>query len=82
MNPEIRKIAQWARVNQWIVEDNASGYTEFIRPDGVHVYTYPATPSRPQRRMKELILALRRYGLEWPPPSKSVQRSRRRKEQG
>ena len=79
MNSEIRKHAKWAKANQWTVYDDTNGYTHFVAPDGNHVYTYPATPSRPRRRMKELELALKNYDLEWPPPSKSVQRSRRRR---
>jgi len=79
MNPDIRKIAKWARSQHWTVADDASGYTHFYDPAGEHISRYPATPSNPRRRMEELIGNLRKAGLEWPPPSKSEQRSRRRK---
>jgi len=79
MNSEIGKIANWAARNQWTVRDDAKGYTHFYAPDGRHVAYYPATPSNPRRRMADLIGSLRANGLEWPPPSKAEQRSRRRK---
>ncbi len=63
------------------VEDDAKGYTRFFDPRGAYVAYYPATPSNPRRRMADLQVALRKAGLQVPPPSKSEQRSRRRKGQ-
>lgn len=79
MHSDIRKHAKWAEASHWTVYDDANGYTHFVAPDGTHVYTYPATPGRPHRRMRELEQAFKRNNLEWPPPSKSVQRSRRKR---
>ena len=81
MNSDIRKIAAWAQDQGWTVRDDASGYTRFYSPAGAYVARYPATPSNPRRRMADLVTALRRNGLPWPPPSKGEQRSRRRKAQ-
>ena len=81
MNPDIRKIAVWAVDQGWAVRDDASGYTRFYHPNGQYIARYPATPSNPRRRMADLTTALRRNGLPWPPPSKSEQRARRRKDQ-
>jgi hypothetical protein len=54
----------------WTVEDDASGHTRFYNPGGEYVTGYPATPSRPQRRMADLQVKLRKEGLQVPPPSK------------
>ena len=51
MNREIKKIAKWAQSQARTVEDDASGHTRFYNPGGKYVTGYPATPSRPQRRM-------------------------------
>lgn len=81
VNSEIKGIAKWARSQRWTVEDDASGHTRFYNPDGEYVTDYPATPSRPQRRMAELRVELRKAGLQIPPPSKKEQRSQHRREQ-
>jgi hypothetical protein len=77
MNRDIRKIARWAEQNGYRVEDTARGYTRFFDPLNRYVVTYPATPSNPRRRMADLMTALKKSGLEMPPPSKSEQRARR-----
>jgi hypothetical protein len=80
MNPGITKIAKWARSQGWTVVDDASGHTRFYSPNGDYVVGYPATPSRPGRRMAELAVELRKRGLAVPPPSKKEQRAQRTKE--
>ncbi len=79
MNSDITDIAKWARANGWEVHDDASGYTRFYDPGGNYVTSYPATPSNPRRRTADLKVALKHAGLAVPPPSKSEQRSLRRK---
>lgn len=79
MNSEIRDIAKWAESQGWSTADDSKGYTRFYDPNGNYVARYPATPSNPRRRMADLTTALKRAGLELPPPSKKVLRSRRRK---
>lgn len=80
MNRDIADFAKHARGNGWSVEDRSDGYTEFRDPSGTLIHIYPATPSRPNRRIADLKNALKRAGLAWPPPSKKEQRSQRRKE--
>jgi hypothetical protein len=79
MNRDIKKIVKWARSQGWAVEDDASGHTRFYAPNGDYVVGYPATPSRPARRMAELAVELRKRGLAVP-PSKKEQRAWRAKE--
>lgn len=79
MNSDIKDIADWAASQGWTVEDTTSGYTQFYDPQGNYVGRYPATPSRPYRRMQDLTVALKRAGLQLPPPSKKEQASQRRK---
>jgi hypothetical protein len=77
MNREIRKIAKWAQSQGWTIEDDTSGHTRFYNPGGKYVTDYPATPSRPQRRMADLQVRLRKEGLQVPPPSKKERRAKR-----
>jgi hypothetical protein len=81
MNSDIKDIAKWAKDNGWTVTDDAKGYTRFHHPEGAFVVSYPATPSNPRRRMKDLTVALKRAGLQIPPPSKAELRARRHKEE-
>lgn len=80
MNSAIIKIAKWAQSQQWTVEDDASGYTRFYNPQGVYIARFPATPSYEYRRMRDLLGALKKAGLTWPPPSKKERRAQHRKE--
>lgn len=80
MNRDIKDLAEWAQSQGWHVEDDANGYTRFYNPEGEYVVNYPATPSNPRRRMATLQVALKRSGLQVPPPSKKERRSQRRKE--
>ncbi len=80
MAEDIDKLIAWAKANGWTVENSADGYRHFYAPDGRHIGYYPATPSRPGRRLKRLILDVRADGLEWPALSKKEQRSRRRRD--
>ena len=79
MNSDITDIAKWAQSQGWTVEEDSKGYTRFYNPQGEYVTDYPATPSRPYRRMQSLKVNLRKAGLAWPPPSKKAQKSQRRK---
>jgi hypothetical protein len=80
VNSDIRDLAAWAESQGWTVTDDSSGYTRFFDPEGNYVVRYPATPSNQRRRMADLQVALRKAGLQVPPPSKKEQRSQRRKE--
>lgn len=82
MNSDIRDLAKWATSQGWTVTDTASGYTQFFDTNGVYVGEYPATPSNPRRRMADLSVALRKAGLQVPPPSKKELRSARNKQKG
>ena len=79
MNSDITKVAKHARGNGWTVVDDAKGYTRFYDPKGNYITRYPATPSNPRRRMADLLGALAKAGLAWPPPSKAELRSDRRR---
>lgn len=79
MNSDIRDIVTWAPSQGWRVEDDSKGYTRFFNPDGEYVTNYPATPSNPYRRRRNLLVKLKKAGLPWPPPSKKEQRSQRQK---
>ena len=81
MNSAIKDLAAWAISQGWTVEDDANGYTRFFDPNGNYITRYPATPSNPYRRMEDVTVALKRAGLQVPPPSKKEQRAQRRKEQ-
>ncbi|MDN5759433.1 MAG: hypothetical protein L0H59_13050 [Tomitella sp.] len=81
MADDIDKLITWARSQGWEVRRDSNGYRRFYRPDGSYVGYYPATPSNPQRRLRDIVTLLRANGLEWPAPSKKEQRSRRRKDQ-
>lgn len=80
MNSDIKDWADWAVSQGWTVGDDSNGYTRFHAPNGDYVGRYPATPSNPRRRMADLKTALKRAGLQIPPPSKKEQRAMRRKE--
>ena len=81
MNSDIEQLAKWATDNGWDVSDDSSGYTHFRNPEADWIGRYPATPSNPRRRMADLTVALKKAGLPLPPPSKSEQRSIRKKGQ-
>lgn len=79
MNSDIADLAKWAVSQGWRVEDDSKGYTRFFDLEGYYISQYPATPSNPRRRMADLKVALKRAGLQVPPPSKKEQRAQRRK---
>jgi hypothetical protein len=79
MNREIKDWAAWAESQGWTVCDDAKGYTRFYDPEGSYVAYYPATPSNPRRRVADLKVALKKAGLQIPPPSKKQRRAQRRK---
>lgn len=81
MNSDITDIAKWARSNGFEVRDDANGYTRFYTPTGEYVTRYPATPSNPRRRMLDIKVALRKAGLQVPPPSKKEHRAQRNREE-
>jgi hypothetical protein len=82
MAEDIAKLIDWVESQPgWRVETSNNGYRHFYNSKGEHAGFYPATPSRPARRLARLILDLRAAGLEWPPPSKKEQRARRRRKE-
>ncbi|MGH8922608.1 MAG: hypothetical protein ACRD0H_30440 [Actinomycetes bacterium] len=79
MADDIDKLIAWACSQGWTVRTDANGYRRFYAPGGDYVARYPATPSNPQRRLLDVVTAVRAYGLTWPSPSKKEQRAERRK---
>jgi hypothetical protein len=79
VNSDINDLAKWARSQGWTVSDDTKGYTRFYDQNGDYITYYPASPSRPYRRMLDLHVALRKAGLQVPPPSKKEQRAARTK---
>jgi hypothetical protein len=75
---DIDALIAWAEANQWTVRTDAKGYRRFYTPGGDYVVRYPATPSNPRRRLADGRTALKRNGLEMPPPSKAERRRRER----
>jgi hypothetical protein len=82
MDKDLEDIVKWARSQAWDVRTTDDGYVRFYTPAGQYAAQYPATPGRAYRRMKDLKTALRRNGLQVPPPSKKEQRSMRRRPEG
>jgi hypothetical protein len=70
MADDIDKLIKWARSQGWEVRIDASGYRRFYRPDGTYAGYYPATPSKPGRRLRDIITVLR---AKWPPVAASQQ---------
>ena len=77
---DLSPLIKWAESQGWEVKTDSNGYRRFYDPEGNYITNYPATPGRPGRRMKELQLALKRAGLQVPPPSKREQRAQRRRD--
>lgn len=77
---ELTLLIKWAESQGWEVNTDSNGYRRFYDPEGNYITNYPATPGRSWRRMKELQLALKRAGLQVPPPSKREQRAQRRRD--
>ena len=66
---DIDKLIKWAQKNGWHVDTNPDGYKYFYPPGSTQwVVRHPNTPSRKGRRFTEVRLALKKHGLEWPPP--------------
>lgn len=63
------------------MDTDGKGYRRFYTPNGTYVVRYPATPSNPYRRLRDVLIAVRTHGLPWPPPSKKEQRSERRRKE-
>lgn len=81
MAEDINKVIEWASSQGWTVKESADGYKRFYSPEGEYIVQYPKTPKNKERRLADVITALKRNGLEWPIPSKKELRSRRRKEE-
>jgi hypothetical protein len=75
---DIESVSKWAESQGWEVRIADSGHRRFYDTKGNYITDYPSTPSS-QRRFPNLVAALRRAGLELPPPSKKIQRARQRK---
>lgn len=80
MAEDIDKLIDWALANGWEVRRDSKGYRRFFTPHGDYVASYPATPSNPRRRLREVVRTVHREGLSWPPPSKKELRAARRKD--
>lgn len=80
MADDIDKLIDWAGSQGFEVRLDSRGYRRFYAADGTYVGYYPATPSNPRRRLADIVVALRRAGLPWPPPNKKDQRAQRRKD--
>jgi hypothetical protein len=80
VDKDLTALVSWARSQGWQVRHDHKGYTRFYDPEGNYIASYPATPSNPRRRMADLKVALKRAGLQVPPPSKSEQRAQRRRD--
>lgn len=76
---EISKVIRYVKGLGWTVDVDANGYRRFYNPAGEYVVRYPATPSNERRRLADVLTALKRAGIAWPPPSKSEQRAERRR---
>ncbi|HEX7660898.1 MAG TPA: hypothetical protein VF444_15605 [Pseudonocardiaceae bacterium] len=77
---DIEKLIAWAVANGWTIRVDNKGYRRFYEPNGEFVVKYPNTPSRSRRRYLDVKTALKRNGLEIPPPSKAELRRRARTE--
>mgnify|MGYP000393811219 CR=1 FL=1 len=69
MNNDVKDIAEWARSQGWTVLDDTKGYSRFYDPQGNYVTYYPASPSRPNRRMADLKVDLKKAGKPDPEPN-------------
>lgn len=67
-------LVRWARSQMWVVpEPGGSGRVPFTAPDGAFVVAWsPAVPA------EDVVAAVRRYGLVWPPPPRRPRGGRRR----
>lgn len=62
----IEALAGWARTQGWTVPPpGPTGRVRFSAPDGAFVVAW-----QPAIRPADVIVALRRYGLVWPPPAR------------
>lgn len=82
MNNDINAIVKWAEQNGYTTKTTQDGYTQFFDPDGNYIAHYPNTPGNSYRRMLDLKVALKKSGLQIPPPSKKEQRAQRTKRKG
>jgi hypothetical protein len=74
---DINSVSKWAESQGWKIKVAASGHRRFYDEKGNYITDYPSTPSS-QRRFNNLVADLKRAGLELPPPSKKIQRARKR----
>jgi hypothetical protein len=65
---DIDKVVAYAQSQGWTIKVTANGYRHFYDPEGNWIVHYPKTPGRPQRRLADVLTAIKRAGLEWPPP--------------
>ena len=80
MADDIDGVIKWAESQGFEVRRDTKGYRRFYNRNGDYVGFYPATPSNKRRRLMDIVNALKKHGLEWPPPAKGELRARRRKE--
>jgi hypothetical protein len=75
------ELAAWAESQGWTIKVDSKQYLRFFDPDGNYIARYPATPGNSYRRMNDLTVALKRAGLQIPPPSKKEQRAARHRKE-
>jgi hypothetical protein len=80
VDKDLTDIVKWAKSQRWRVTTDSKGYSRFYDPEGNYITYYPATPRNARRRMADLRTALKRAGLQMPPPSRSEQRAQRGKD--
>ena len=75
----LSQIIKWVTSQGWTVTKTADGYTRFYDPKGNYIVQYPNTPKSPTRRLTDVKVALKKAGVQIPPPSKKEQRAQRKK---
>ena len=68
MAEDIDKVVAYVRSQGWTVTTTAHGYRHFYDEQGNWITYYPKTPSRPGRRLADVLTSIKKAGLEWPPP--------------
>lgn len=81
MDKEVGEVIRYVQeLPGWRVEIGSDGHARLFPPSGARPISLAGTPSD-RRWKKNLVAALRREGVQWPPKSKKQQRAERREEQ-
>jgi hypothetical protein len=76
----IDDILEWLGSQKWTVDTDRSGHIRIFDPKGNYIVGYPCTAGKSRRRRLDVLTAVKKAGLPWPPPSKKERRAQRRKE--